>query len=213
MRKMTYTLSPTAGKLPPVHQLLRRAPSCCLSSREAESKHLRSGGPPRRRSLTCHRRPTSYRGPFSRSRTDASAYQDRREQVALVLPSSLGLALFRVPSTHNPSRKPHEHANPASHDSPFCLLGFKDFIRQVCVMNRPPLALNNLDHSVPVWDPPCFSSCLRADLKPRMPSPIPLPSSGSFLGPNTSSAIPKMTSKCMGCSSPSSILAPLGKLR
>jgi hypothetical protein len=38
------------------------------------------------------------------------------------------------------------------------------------------------------------SSAFMADLKPRMPSPIPLPSSGSFLGPNTSRAIPKMTS-------------------
>src|ERR1039458_1354826 len=37
-----------------------------------------------------------------------------------------------------------------------------------------------------------------ADLNPRMPSPIPLPSSGNFLGPKTSSAMPKTTSMCMG---------------
>src|ERR1700730_190189 len=41
------------------------------------------------------------------------------------------------------------------------------------------------------------SACI-ADLKPRIPSPIPLPSSGSFLGPNTSNAIPKITSRCIG---------------
>src|SRR6516162_4540224 len=40
------------------------------------------------------------------------------------------------------------------------------------------------------------SSGLIADLKPRMPSPIPLPSSGSFWGPNTSRAIPRITSRC-----------------
>src|SRR5208337_1400094 len=33
--------------------------------------------------------------------------------------------------------------------------------------------------------------CMAA-LKPRMPSPIPFPSSGSFLGPKTSKAIPAM---------------------
>src|SRR6266550_4425636 len=50
------------------------------------------------------------------------------------------------------------------------------------------------------------SSCsFIADLKPRIPSPIPLPSSGSFLGPNTSKAIPKITNRCVGCKSPSNI--------
>src|SRR5258708_9867904 len=42
------------------------------------------------------------------------------------------------------------------------------------------------------------SSVFMADLKPRMPSPIPLPSSGSFFGPNTSKAIPQITNRCMG---------------
>src|SRR5580698_3494560 len=42
------------------------------------------------------------------------------------------------------------------------------------------------------------SSALMADLKPRMLSPIPLPNSGSFLGPNTRSASPKITSRCIG---------------
>src|SRR4029077_13293956 len=42
------------------------------------------------------------------------------------------------------------------------------------------------------------SSVFIADLKPRMPSPIPLPSSGSFLGPNTSRAVPKVTNRCIG---------------
>jgi hypothetical protein len=32
----------------------------------------------------------------------------------------------------------------------------------------------------------------------RIPSPGPRPSSGSFLGPNTSSAIKKMTYRCIG---------------
>jgi hypothetical protein len=31
-----------------------------------------------------------------------------------------------------------------------------------------------------------------------MLSPSPLPNSGSFFGPNTSRARPKMTSKCIG---------------
>src|SRR5216683_2245770 len=44
-----------------------------------------------------------------------------------------------------------------------------------------------------------------ADLKPLILSPIPLPSSGSFLGPNTSKAIPKITNRCVGCKSPSNI--------
>src|SRR5579885_2677106 len=35
-------------------------------------------------------------------------------------------------------------------------------------------------------------------LKLRIPSPRPLPSSGSFLGPNTSRAMNKMTSRCIG---------------
>src|SRR5579863_4661057 len=39
--------------------------------------------------------------------------------------------------------------------------------------------------------------CMAA-LKPRMPSPIPFPSSGSFFGPNTSKAIPAMIIKCIG---------------
>src|ERR1700730_13112123 len=47
-----------------------------------------------------------------------------------------------------------------------------------------------------------------AVLNPRIPSPIPLPSSGSFLGPNTSRAIPKITSRCMGWNNPSSITPP-----
>src|SRR5260370_23380833 len=47
-----------------------------------------------------------------------------------------------------------------------------------------------------------------ADLKPRIPSPIPLPNSGSFLGPNTSRAIPKITSRCIGWNNPSSITPP-----
>jgi hypothetical protein len=42
------------------------------------------------------------------------------------------------------------------------------------------------------------SSAFIADFKPRMPSSIPLPSSGSFLGPNTSRAIQKITSKWIG---------------
>src|SRR5215475_13514306 len=39
-----------------------------------------------------------------------------------------------------------------------------------------------------------------AFLKPRIPSPRPLPSSGSFLGPNTNIAMVKITSKYIGCS-------------
>src|ERR1700690_809548 len=39
----------------------------------------------------------------------------------------------------------------------------------------------------------------------RMPSPKPLPSSGSFLGPNTSKAIKKITSRCIGWKRPSNI--------
>src|SRR5258708_30348094 len=38
-----------------------------------------------------------------------------------------------------------------------------------------------------------------------MPSPIPLPSSGSFLGPKISSAIPKITIRCVGWDKPSNI--------
>src|SRR5258708_5033958 len=53
------------------------------------------------------------------------------------------------------------------------------------------------------------SSCsLIADLKPRIPSPIPLPNSGSLLGPNTSKAIPKITNRCVGCNSPSNMNPP-----
>src|SRR6266853_2656989 len=53
---------------------------------------------------------------------------------------------------------------------------------------------------------------LMADLKPRIPSPIPLPNSGSFLGPNTSRTIPKITSRCIGWNNPSSITPPpIGK--
>src|SRR6266481_3481995 len=47
-----------------------------------------------------------------------------------------------------------------------------------------------------------------ADLKPLILSPIPLPSSGSFLGPNTSKAIPKITNRCVGCNSPSNMNFP-----
>ena len=39
-----------------------------------------------------------------------------------------------------------------------------------------------------------FSSSLMAALKPRIPSPIPFPSSGSFFGPKTNRAIPTITS-------------------
>jgi len=41
-------------------------------------------------------------------------------------------------------------------------------------------------------------SAFIADLKPRIPSPSPLPSSGSFLGPKIKRAKPTMTNKCMG---------------
>src|ERR1700721_1467904 len=47
-----------------------------------------------------------------------------------------------------------------------------------------------------------------ADLKPRMLSPRPLPSSGSFLGPKTSNAIPNITSMCRGWNSPSNMVTP-----
>src|SRR5215472_1794423 len=64
---------------------------------------------------------------------------------------------------------------------------------------------NTHDSPLTLWSPETvvpllagFSSSLIASLKPRMPSPIPLPSSGSFLGPNTSRAIPKITKRCMG---------------
>src|SRR5580658_4792277 len=50
-----------------------------------------------------------------------------------------------------------------------------------------------------------------ADLKPRIPSPIPLPSSGNFLGPNTSNAIPKITNRCVGCNSPSNMNPPFSE--
>src|ERR1700758_1389463 len=42
-------------------------------------------------------------------------------------------------------------------------------------------------------------------LSARIPSPIPLPNSGSFFGPNTRRAIKKITSKCIGWNKPSSI--------
>src|SRR6266478_2129522 len=42
-------------------------------------------------------------------------------------------------------------------------------------------------------------------LSARMPSPRPLPSSGSFLGPNTSNAMAKITSRCVGWKRPSSM--------
>src|ERR1700687_4607263 len=48
---------------------------------------------------------------------------------------------------------------------------------------------------------PSFIPSFRA----RMPSPIPLPSSGSFLGPNTSKAIKKITRRCIGWKRPSNI--------
>src|SRR4029077_12631441 len=44
-------------------------------------------------------------------------------------------------------------------------------------------------------------------LSARIPSPIPLPNSGSFFGPNTRRAIKKITSKCMGWNKPSNIKA------
>jgi hypothetical protein len=43
-----------------------------------------------------------------------------------------------------------------------------------------------------------FSSPLMAALNPRIASPSPFPSSGSFLGPKMRSAIPAITSRCMG---------------
>src|SRR5712692_6090007 len=36
------------------------------------------------------------------------------------------------------------------------------------------------------------------DFRARMPSPMPLPSSGNFFGPKTSKAIKKITSRCIG---------------
>src|SRR5258708_32295364 len=50
------------------------------------------------------------------------------------------------------------------------------------------------------------SSAFMADLKPRIPSPMPLPSSGSFLGPKTSNASPKISRRCVGWNSPSIII-------
>src|SRR6266567_2707537 len=42
-------------------------------------------------------------------------------------------------------------------------------------------------------------------LNPRIPSPKPFPSSGSFFGPKTSRATPRITSKCIGCKRPSNM--------
>src|SRR5579863_6945635 len=42
------------------------------------------------------------------------------------------------------------------------------------------------------------SSTFNADLNPRIPSPMPLASSGIFLGPSTSKAIPRMINRCVG---------------
>src|SRR5258708_38982366 len=42
----------------------------------------------------------------------------------------------------------------------------------------------------------------------RIPSPRPLPNSGSFLGPNTSSAMAKITRRCRGWNNPSNINPP-----
>jgi hypothetical protein len=49
------------------------------------------------------------------------------------------------------------------------------------------------------WDSALTSSfAAMADLNPRMLSPKPFPSSGSFLGPKTRSASPNTTSMCIG---------------
>src|SRR5229473_1381347 len=47
-----------------------------------------------------------------------------------------------------------------------------------------------------------------ADLKPLILSPIPLPSSGSFLSPNISKAVPNRTNTRMGAQSHSNIKFP-----
>src|SRR5712692_8575309 len=42
-----------------------------------------------------------------------------------------------------------------------------------------------------------------------MPSPSPLPNSGSFFGPKTTSMIPRMSKRCIGCSKPSNMIVDL----
>jgi hypothetical protein len=76
--------------------------------------------------------------------------------------------------------------------------------------DRPPPTCN--DYSARIAGELDFSAggsgpC-NADLKPRIPSPIPLPNSGSFLGPNTSKAIPAINSTCMGWNKPSNTGSP-----
>jgi len=51
-----------------------------------------------------------------------------------------------------------------------------------------------------------LSCSFKAALNPRIPSPNPFPSSGSFFGPNTSKAMPKITRRCMGWNNPSNIV-------
>src|ERR1700684_314281 len=80
---------------------------------------------------------------------------------------------------------------------------------------RPP---GKVHHDLLSWEAPgaalpvpagSISGSLIPSLSARIPAPSPLPSSGSFLGPNTSKAIPKITNRCVGCNSPSNMNPPL----
>src|SRR5579859_81182 len=72
-------------------------------------------------------------------------------------------------------------------------------------------AERDLYRSVPLVGPGWLGSAglsFSASLKPRMPSPNPLPRSANLEGPKTRRAITKITSRCIGCAMPSNIQPP-----
>src|SRR5215813_1986632 len=74
------TLFLFAEKLLPAHRLPRRAPLCCRSSREAESKHRQHGAHRYRGPSSCHQPQTCRRDPFLRCRIDARTCQAHPER-------------------------------------------------------------------------------------------------------------------------------------
>jgi hypothetical protein len=76
----------------------------------------------------------------------------------------------------------------------FDLIGWFDKCSSSVVIVVSAPSLQSL-YSSDSKESPCYFS---ADLNPRIPSLGPLPKSASFLGPNTNTAIPRMSSKCLG---------------
>src|SRR5271157_3141911 len=81
--------------------------------------------------------------------------------------------------------------------------------KKITARGEPGQAFGSLDSVVVLaCSPEAGGLSFIPSFRARIPSPSPLPSSGSFFGPKTSRAMAKITSRCVGRNRLSSINTP-----